>query len=151
MPWQKNDDLPPVELLEDSQPATAEPAVADPAVAVPAETGPSLAMSPNQRFKDVPLPEKAKEDLDRSYIYESPSLQIGRMVYTIRADQNEIAQFYISQCPASGWTMESVQQANGNAYMLFKQSGKRLEVTVQPLGMGRGQRLILHMVPDGGV
>ncbi len=146
MPWQKkNDNLPPVELLEDSQPTP------DPAVAAPAETGPSLAMSPNQRFKDVPLPEKAKEDLDRSYIYESPTLQIGRMVYTIRADQNEIAQFYISQCPASGWKMESVQQANGNAYLLFKKPGKRLEVTVQSLGMGRGQRLILHMVPDGGV
>ena len=151
MPWQKNDDLPPVELLEDSQPAAADPAVAESAVAAPAATGPSLVMSPNQRFKDVPLPEKAKEDLDRSYIYESPALQIGRMVYTIRADQNEIAQFYISQCPASGWNMESVQQANGNAYLLFKQPGKRLEVTVQPLGMGRGQRLILHMVPDGGV
>lgn len=146
MPWQKNNELPPVELLEESQPAAAEPAAA-----APVQTGPTLAMSPNQRFKDVPLPEKAKEDLDRSYIYESPALQIGRMVYTIRADQNEIAQFYISQCPASGWNMESVQQANGNAYMLFKQPGKRLEVTVQPLGMGRGQRLILHMVPDGGM
>ncbi|HQL93292.1 MAG TPA: hypothetical protein P5069_07815 [Candidatus Hydrogenedentes bacterium] len=151
MPWQSNDDLPPVELLEESQPAPAEPAVSEAAPAAPAESGPSLTMSPNQRFKDVPLPEKAKEDLDRSYIYESPTLQIGRMVYTIRADQNAIAQFYISQCPASGWSLESVQQANGNANLLFKQPGKRLEVMVQPLGMGRGQRLILHMVPDGGV
>lgn len=147
MPWQKNDDLPPVELLEESQPTPA----AEPAAAEPAQAGPGLAMSPNQRFKDVPLPEKAKEDLDRSYIYESPALQIGRMVYTIRADQNAIAQFYVSQCPASGWTLESIQQATGNAHLIFKQPGKRLEVTVQPLGMGRGQRLILHMVPDGGL
>ncbi|MBW7864468.1 MAG: hypothetical protein H3C30_08650 [Candidatus Hydrogenedentes bacterium] len=143
MPWQKQEPLPPVELL-DSGPAPQGTATASP----PDTSG--LALSANQRFKEVPLPEKAKEDLDRSYIYESSTLQIGRMVYNIRSDINPLAQFYINECPSAGWKLESLQQATGNAYLLFRKPGKRLEVTIQPLGVGRGQRLILHMVPDGG-
>lgn len=143
VPWKKQEPLPPVELLDD----TAAPQGA--AVAPPPDTS-GLTLSANQRFKEVPLPEKAKEDLDRSYIYESSTLQIGRMVYNIRADINSLAQFYINESPAAGWKLESLQQATGNAYLLFRKPGKRLEVTIQPLGIGRGQRLILHMVPDGG-
>jgi hypothetical protein len=82
-------------------------------------------------------------------VYESASLQIGRMVYNIHADPNDIANFYIQECPAAGWKLDNAQQALGNTYLLFTKPGKRLEVTVQPLGMGRGQRLILHMVPNG--
>ncbi len=143
MPWQKQEPLPPVELLDSG------PAPQGTATAAPPDTS-GLALSANQRFKEVPLPEKAKEDLDRSYIYESSTLQIGRMVYNIRSDINALAQFYINECPSAGWKLESLQQATGNAYLLFRKPGKRLEVTIQPLGVGRGQRLILHMVPDGG-
>lgn len=148
MPWNKQEPLPPVELLDDgATPQGASPQGA--ATAAPPDTS-GLTLSANQRFKDVPLPEKAKEDLDRSYIYESSTLQIGRMVYNIRSDINALAQFYINECPSAGWNLESLQQATGNAYLLFRKPGKRLEVTIQPLGVGRGQRLILHMVPDGG-
>jgi len=146
MPWQKKEPMPPVELLDDT-PKGAPPSQS--ATPVPDATKPSgLALSANQRFKEVPLPEKAKEDPDRSYVYESSALQIGRMVYNIHADPNDIANFYIQECPAAGWKLDNAQQALGNTYLLFTKPGKRLEVTVQPLGMGRGQRLILHMVPN---
>ncbi len=144
-PWQKSEPMPPVELLDDSAAKTEE---APAAQAQPAPGASGLALATNSRFKDVPLPAKAKEDLERSYVYESAALQIGRMVYNIRADVNEIARFYNDQCPAAGWALKNVQQATGNVYMLFTKSGKKLEVTVESLGMGRGQRLILHMVPD---
>ena len=138
MPWQR-DSMPPVELLEDT-PSTSATA------ASPAPT--SLQMSTSQRIKDVPLPAKAKEDLERSYIYESSNLQLGRMVYTIRAPVNDVAQFYIDTAPAAGWKLVNVKQAEGGTELLFRQSGKKLEVSVSPLGMFRGQRLVLHLVPD---
>lgn len=147
MPWEKKEPMPPVELLDDT-PKGAPPSQT-PAPAAEAAKTSGLELSTSQRFKDVPLPAKAKEDPDRSYVYESATLQIGRMVYNIHANPNEIANFYIADCPAAGWKLDNSQQALGNTYLLFTKPGKRLEVTVQPLGMGRGERLILHMVPDG--
>lgn len=140
MPWQQNT-MPPVELLEDEQPA-AEVVTPSP----PQQSG--LQMAPNQRFKDVPLPTKAKEDKERSYVYESPNLQVGRMVYTLRADVNDIAQFYIDACPAADWKLVDIKQAGGGAEILFRKPGKKLEVSVIPLGLMQGKRLILHLVPD---
>ncbi len=150
MPWQKTEPMPPVELLDDAPKGDA-PKGAPPSQAPAAEAAkPSgLELSTQQRFKDVPLPAKAKEDPERSYVYESAALQIGRMVYNIHANPNDIANFYIAESPAAGWKLDNAQQALGNTYLLFTKQGKRLEVTVQPLGMGRGQRLILHMVPVG--
>ena len=141
MPWQQ-DTMPPVELLEDNQPAATETVTPSP----PQQSG--LQMAPNQRFKDVPLPTKAKEDLERSYIYESPNLQVGRMVYDIRADVNDIAQFYIDACPAADWKLVNIKQAAGGAEILFRKPGKKLEVSVIPLGLMQGKRLVLHLVPD---
>lgn len=141
MPWQQNASMPPVELL-DEETESGEVVTPSPSQ----QTG--LSMSSNQRFKDVPLPEKAKEDKDRSYVYESPALQVGRMVYTIRADVNDIAQFYIDNCPAADWKLVNIKQASGGAEMLFRKPGKQLEVSVTPLGLMQGKRLVLHLVPD---
>ena len=140
MPWEKNT-MPPVELLDEEQ-ASDEEITPSP----PQQSG--LLMAPDQRFKDIPLPAKAKEDKERSYVYESPTLQVGRMVYTIRADVNDIAQFYIDNCPAADWKLINLKQAGGGAEMLFRKPGKKLEVSVTPLGIMQGKRLVLHLVPD---
>jgi len=139
LPWQKKS-APPVELLDETKQQTGTPA-----------TGSSgLAVSPKPRFQEVPVPEKAKEDLDRSYVYESKDLQIGRMVYDIRADVNQVANFYLENCPAAGWRLESVNEASGGVRILFTKPGKRLEVSVETVGLGRPKRLVLHLVPEGG-
>ena len=149
MPWQK-DTMPPVELLDETKAASGEE-VAQPVettTTTTAEKPDTLQMSTNQRISDVPLPAKAKEDLERSYVYESSSLQLGRMVYTVRASVNEIAQFYIDNAPAAGWKLINIKQAEGGAELLFRKEGKKLEVSVIPLGVLRSQRLVLHLVPD---
>lgn len=148
MPWQK-DTMPPVELLDETKAANGEDAAQPVETTTTAEKPDALQMSTNQRIAEVPLPAKAKEDLDRSYIYESSSLQLGRMVYTVRASVNEIAQFYIDNAPAAGWKLVNIKQAEGGAELLFRKEGKKLEVSVIPLGALRGQRLVLHLVPDG--
>jgi hypothetical protein len=137
MPWQRSQNThPPVELLDDTPTGTPAPPVQE-----------GLGLSPTQRFKDVPLPDGVRADNDRSYIYEDATLEIGRMVYTSRSSVNELAQFYIQQCPAAGWTLDRVLQAEG-AHLHFSKPGKRLEVIIRSLGVGRSQELILHLTPD---
>lgn len=146
MPWQK-DTMPPVELLDETKAAEA-PVQAPAETTTTAEKPDALQLSTNQRMKDVPLPAKAKEDLERSYVYESATLQVGRMVYTVRASVNEIAQFYIDNAPAAGWQLINLNQAEGGATLLFRKEGKKLDVSVIPLGVLRSQRLVLQLVPD---
>lgn len=111
------------------------------------DLGPTgLPMSTQQRFPDVPLPANVVEDRERSFVYESTDVKIGRMVYTTKATVAEIAQFYIREAPAASWTPERVMEANG-AELLFVKPGKRLTVAIEDLGTVRGRRLILLMVP----
>lgn len=116
---------------------------------LPPDSEPGIPMASQSRFPDVPVPLNVKEDTERTYVYESPGLQIGRLVYTSRNDLAELAQFYVREAPATGWTMQSIQQA-GAVDIVFTKPGKRLNVTVRDLGMGRGRQLILNYTPDTG-
>lgn len=137
MPWDKKKEQPPVELLDETKSASTNGIT---------ETGTTLVPGP-QRFKDVPLPEKAKEDLDRSYVYESGNLQIGRMVYDIRADVNDIAQFYVKECPNHGWKLDNVIQGNG-IQLNYSKEGRKLQVNINPRGLIKPKQLILTLTPS---
>ncbi|MFP6581419.1 MAG: hypothetical protein VCD00_02555 [Candidatus Hydrogenedentota bacterium] len=103
-----------------------------------------------RRFDDVPVPKGAKEDTERTYTFESNSLQIGRMVYTVKDSPNNVAQFYIRECANLGWSLETALQANG-VILEFNRPGIRLWVTTQPTGIAnRSTLLILNYTPDTG-
>ncbi len=137
MPWKKkNEQPPPVELLDETKAETS--------TTLPAE-GTTLVPGP-QRFKDVPLPDKVKEDFERSYVYESSTLQVGRMVYNIRADANDVAQFYVKENPKHGWKLDNVIQGNG-IQLNYSKEGKKLQVNIIPQGLGRPKQLILTLTP----
>jgi len=140
MPWQKKTSPKPVAELEpvDSKAPYTTPDV--PQAGLP--------LSSEQRFKDVPLPTGLKEDAERTFVYESASLQIGRMVYTTRASVVDLANFYIKECPATGWKMQDVLEATSGKTVLFTKLGKRLVVNVQNLGMAVGRRLTVTLTPE---
>ncbi len=109
---------------------------------------PGLAIAMQLRFDDVPVPADARQDIERTYVFESADLQIGRMVFTSKASTNELAQFYLKECPAADWTLESVIQADG-AELLFKKPGKRLTVSIRSQRASlSGRLLIINLTPD---
>jgi hypothetical protein len=108
---------------------------------------PGLKLAAQQRFKDVPLPEGLKEDAERTFVYESPAIEIGRMVYTCRKNPTELAQFYIRECPTAGWELDSIVQADVITINFLKPD-KKLRVTITDLGIGRGTELVLLLVPE---
>ena len=119
------------------------------AVTPPPVAAPGLPLATDQRFRDVPLPVGVKEDLERSYVYESSSLQIGRMVYTSREPINALAQFFIRECPTADWKLEHVVQADG-ADLEFRKPGKRLDITVRDLGPTKGRLVVINLTPTEG-
>jgi hypothetical protein len=111
---------------------------------------PGLALSASQRFADVPLPQKVTEDFEKTFVYEDANTQIGRMVYTTKSSVNELAQFYIRECPTADWKLQNLIQADG-ADLLFLKANKRLKVTIRDLGITKGRQLVLTVTPEGNL
>ena len=106
-----------------------------------------LSSSSQQRFSDVPLPRRTHVDADRSFVYESDSLQIGRMVYTIHEDVTDVAQFYVRECARLGWTLDSVLESDVTQLLMHKPD-KQLIVSIRRLSMFRGgTRLTVQLIP----
>lgn len=106
-----------------------------------------LAVAPYRRFADMPLPAGAKEDVERTYVYESPHLQIGRMIYTAKGTLNELTQFFTEEYNGEGWSLKSVLRAEG-ADLMFTKTGKRLRVSISAsTWTGRGRQITLNLVP----
>ena len=109
---------------------------------------PGLALAVELRVSDVPLPQGVKEDADRTYLYESSAMKVGRMVYTTRHATSELADFYLRQCPEFDWKLETVTQADGYE-LLFTKPDKQLEVAIQKRDMFRGCLLVINLLPEG--
>ncbi len=107
----------------------------------------SLPLATEQRFTDIPLPANLREDLNRTYVYQAPDLEIGRMVYTSKEQVQDLAQFFIQEYPMADWTLKSSTQAENAVFLTFTKPGKRLDVTINSGGMTRSQELVLHLVP----
>lgn len=152
-PFEKKSTTPPVTLLEDEGGATTSsdlpPASNSSSAGVPApQVTPGLSLASGQRFPDIPLPDGLSTDTARTFVYESDTLTIGRMVYTTKASVTELAQFFINQAPLSGWTRVNLIEADG-VDMLFTKTGKRLEVSVREASRN-SSTLVVNLTPEGG-
>lgn len=112
-----------------------------------ADAASGLAAAPEQRFPDIPLPADVRENMERTFVYQAPGLEVGRMVYTSKATVQELSQFFIRELPALDWTLESVTQAENSVSLFFNKPEKRLEVTVSGQGIARSQEIVLHLKP----
>lgn len=111
---------------------------------------PGLGLSSEQRFSDVPLPMDLKEDSEHSYVFESESLQMGKIVYHTHASVADLSSFYLRECPAAEWKLDNKLES-GTVYMVFLKPGKRLLVTIERKhGCIPYRLLTLNLTPDSG-
>jgi len=113
---------------------------------------PGLQLSPDQRFPDIPLPIGVNEEPKATYVFQNSSLAVGRMVYTTKATMNELAQFYMKECPREDWSLKNLTQTS-TVVMTFEKPGKRLLVTINELSVTKAvtgaRELVLELQPDG--
>jgi hypothetical protein len=143
-PWQRQSPQPPVNSQSDDL-ATLDEA--------PPPPEPGLQVSPDQRFPDIPLPIGVHEEPKATYVFQNATLAVGRMVYTSKASMNELAQFYMKECPREDWTQKNLTQTS-IVVLTFEKPGKRLLVTILEQSVAKGgvtggRELILELQPDG--
>ncbi len=137
--------------LDSATTTTSTPSSSVAEAPIPPETG--LLMAVEQRFSDIPLPANARQIPERSYVFESGTLQVGRMVYISKAAMTELAQFYIKQLPTAEWTRESLTESD-RVHMVFTKPGKRLDIEIVEQGVSRPRMMIINLQPvakDGGL
>ena len=135
----QSDAQPPVKLLNQSEKGST--------YTPPTETVAGLPAAPHKRFNEIPLPDDLREDTQRSFVYDSRSVKIGKMVYYSKATINELAQFYITNAPQDGWSLVSTTQSEDSVLLFFVKLGKRLNVESKRGGVGRSNELILNYLP----
>ncbi len=65
----------------------------------------AIAQQPNYRFEDLPTPEKLSLDPDESFIFESPSVRAGILVYKGSLGYEPTVQFFRDEMPKYGWSL----------------------------------------------
>ena len=137
MPFQTEEE-PPVKLLGASESGGSTTAPID---------GPGIPAAGHKRFNEIPLPDGLREDTQRTFVYDSRSVRIGKMVYNSKNTVNELAQFYITNAPLDGWNLVSTTQSEDSVLLFFVKQGKRLNVESRRVGVGRSNELILNYLP----
>ncbi len=82
----------------------------------------AIAQEPNYRFEDLPTPEKLTLDARESFIFESPSVRAGILVYKGSASYESVIQFFKNEMPKYGWKLVNSFE-RGDATLFFEKPG----------------------------
>ena len=136
MPWQRDSDVGGVDYYEDGD------------YDAPIDE-PGLAMSPDTRFQDIPLPDGLREVPEQTYVYETRNLRMGRMVYNTRHSIADLSNFFLKHTPAAGWEVVSVVEG-ADVTLKFAKEGRELTVDLKERGMLMGRRVVINYTPASG-
>lgn len=56
-------------------------------------------------FQDVLIPHGLKAEMDKSFIYENPSLKVGRLVFSGRVQAYSLVNFFAANMEKDGWKL----------------------------------------------
>ena len=56
-------------------------------------------------FEDVLIPHGLKLQMDQSFIYETPSLKAGKLVFSGRVEPQSLASFFTNNMERDGWKL----------------------------------------------
>jgi hypothetical protein len=56
-------------------------------------------------FQDVLIPGELKVKMEKSFVYETPSLRVGRLVFSGRVEAQSLTNFFARNMERDGWTL----------------------------------------------
>lgn len=108
----------------------------------------SARTEPFAQFKDIPIPDGANMDMERTIILGSQNSWTGRVYMQVKMSANKLFEFYKLEMPGFGW--QQVTSVRATISVLTYQRGPRV-ATVQILANKlKGSAVIITMSPKGG-
>jgi len=90
---------------------------------------PVIVMVPE--FDDIPVPSKLSRDVDRSFIYEAPSVTMGVITYSGYVKGDSLAKFFRNEMPKYEWQFLNAF-SEGDKYLIsFIKSDKSCMISVE--------------------
>lgn len=111
------------------------------------ENGQQVAPPAFSQFSDIPIPEQAEMDLDRTFALGGSNLWSGRLVFTAPYTQGGLFDFYMSEMPKFGWQEITVVRSKVSV-MTFKQ-GERV-ATIQIEAGSMRTEVLFTVSPSAG-
>ncbi|MGY9006421.1 MAG: hypothetical protein ACKVJQ_10100 [Alphaproteobacteria bacterium] len=75
------------------------------------------------RFPDIPIPQKATMNVERSLILGPKDAWIGRLIFTTSTNAQQVFEFYSREMPGFGW--QEVTRARSKVSILTYTRGQR--------------------------
>lgn len=83
------------------------------------------------RFNDLPVPQGYTLVTDQSFVFESPGMRAGHLVYTGGGKNQDIVRFFRNSLPQQGWSLVSSFE-RGESLMTFEKPGWVAGVLIRP-------------------
>jgi hypothetical protein len=83
------------------------------------------------QFKDIPIPENAKMDLDRTLLFGGSDAWIGRLYFTAPYNAAGIFDFYMAEMPIFGWNEITAVRAE-QSKMTYKRGNRIATIEIRP-------------------
>jgi len=81
------------------------------------------------RFEDVPAPDNFKLDQSKSFVYETPSLKAGILLYTGGGSLADAVDFYKEEMSQYGWSLVNIFEHDG-VDMIFDKEGWNCRINI---------------------
>lgn len=92
---------------------------------------PMLEPSAMLKFADIPVPQGFKFLPTDSYVFQSGNVRVGVLVYTGRANAEQLVAFYQNQMPMYNWNLLNVIEY-GKRMLNFDRENESCVVNIEP-------------------
>lgn len=99
------------------------------------------------QFSDIPVPDKAVMDLDRTLLLGSENAWIGRLVYDAPFSPSGMFDFFAAEMPKFGWSQITIVRSE-TSVMTFRQSPRIATIQLDGTGTG-GTTVSFTVSPEG--
>lgn len=110
-------------------------------------TTPAAEQAAYGRFTDIPIPEGAAMDTERSLILGTGGNWLGRIALKAEGNVGEVFDFYRREMPRFGWSEITVVRA-GTSVLTYENGGRVATVQISENTLG-GSELDLTVSPRG--
>ena len=101
------------------------------------------------QFTDIPIPNGARMDLDRSLVLGPRECWLGRLAFTSSASPNDIFEFYAREMPRFTWTGITAVRA-GTSVLSYSRDERVTTIQISRTTLG-GSEVLVTISPRGSM